>query len=425
MTGFTTMCTTKSLNQMRFAPEQQKIDALMEAFELEPILRHFEQEGGVKSIRDGILGTHLRLTSTMAPRLISDLDNVCLALQYNEPVDLFVAEDAAINAFAIYSLDSTPHVIVLTSRLIERMADDEIRFVLGHEIGHLQFKHYRVHMVPRAFGEDSDGESKMPTLLSRRLQIWQRLAELSADRAGFVAAEGRLDSIVSVFFKIASGLGPEHLHFDISAFLHQLDELQQLERRDTLCGFSHPSIPIRVRSLQLYRDAGGLAATAEQLAEVDAKVSELAKLMERKPSDPEEVHKLNYVLAGGLLIANSDANGLGEREMGILVEMLMPLTNDPEEAIASVTTVEQAEQMLTESAAWMKENTGEAKFVGFRYLCMIAAIEGMASEEERLLYRISDMTGIPRKAAGELLHESMTRFAGKKSSALTAVHNLK
>ncbi len=43
------------LSKMRFAPEQEKIDNLMGTFELEPILAHFEREGGVKSIRDGIL----------------------------------------------------------------------------------------------------------------------------------------------------------------------------------------------------------------------------------------------------------------------------------------------------------------------------------------------------------------------------------
>ena len=53
------MATTTSpgetvLNQMRFAPEQQKIENLLETFELEPILSHFEREGGVKSIRDSI-----------------------------------------------------------------------------------------------------------------------------------------------------------------------------------------------------------------------------------------------------------------------------------------------------------------------------------------------------------------------------------
>ena len=425
MTTNSTMPSETVLNQMRFAPEQERIDNLVEAFELEPILSHFEREGGMKSIRDGILSNHLKLTSTLAPRLFGALDSVCRALQFRAPVDLFVAEDSNINAFAVYSLDNTPHIIVLTSRLIERMVNEEIRFVLGHELGHLQFKHYRMHMVSRAFGKDNDGDSKVPVLLNRRLEIWRRLAELSADRAGFVAAEGRLDLVVSVFFKIASGLGPEHLQFDISAFLQQLEELKQLERRDTLCGFSHPSIPIRVRALQLYRDAGGSSASAERLAQVDAEVSELAQLMEWKPSDPEELHKLNYVLAGGVLVGHADDRGLGEREMQMLIEMLLPLTSDPEEAIASITTVAQAEQMLAESAAWMKENTGEQRFHGFRYLCIIAAAEGMTDGEEQLLYRIADLTGIPRKAADDLIHETLTHFAGKKCGGASTIQKLK
>ena len=402
------------LNQMRFAPEQQKIEKLMVTFELETILSHFEREGGVKSIRDTILSSQLKLTRTMAPRLATALEEVCAALQYTEPVDLFVAENASFNAFAVYSLDQTPHIIVLTSRLIERMNDAEIRFVLGHEIGHLQFRHYRMQMVPRAFGDNKEGNNKTPSLLQRRLEIWQRLAELSADRAGFVAAAGNLNSVVSVFFKIASGLGPEHLHFDISAFLAQLEELQQLERRDSLCDFSHPSIPIRVKALQMYRDVGGPNASSEAIQQIDAAISELAKLMERKPSDPEELHKLNYILAGGMLVGHSDDQGLGHIEMQAFIEMLLPLTSDPEEAIASITTVAQAEEMFAASAAWMRENTGELKFNGFRYLAIIAALEGMTPGEEALLYRMAEMTGIPRKAAADLIHEILTSFASKK-----------
>jgi hypothetical protein len=417
MTATTEKPTETMLNRMRFAPEQQKVEKLMETFELETILSHFEREGGIKSIRDEILSSQLKLTRTMAPRLFMALDEVCQRLGYTDAIELFVAENSNINAFAVYSLDKTPHIIVLTSRLIERMNDQEIRFVLGHEIGHLQFKHYRMQMVHRAFGEEKNGESKVPSLLQRRLEIWHRLAELSADRAGFVAVDGHLDSVVSVFFKIASGLGPEYLQFDISAFLQQLDELKQLQRRDSLCGFSHPSIPIRVKALQLYRDAGGSATGQTKLDQVDAEVSELAKLMERKPSDSEAIHKLNYVLAGGVLVGNADGQGLGEIEGQMLVEMLLPLTSDPEEAIAEIKTAAQAEQLLAESAAWMKENAGEMKFSGFRYLCIIAAAEGLTQCETDLLYRIAEMSGIPQKVAGELIYEIMTNFAKKKTQS--------
>ena len=412
------------LDQMRFAPERQIIEHLIERFELEPILSHFEIEGGIKSIRDTILSNQLKLTRTMAPRLATALEEVCATLHYSEPVDLFVAENANINAFAVYSLDHTPHIIVLTSRLIERMDDAEIRFVLGHEIGHLQFRHYRMQMVMRAFGEDKDGDSKAPALLRRRLEIWQRLAELSADRAGFTATGGNLNSVVSVFFKIASGLGPEHLHFDISAFLSQLEELKQLERRDSLCDFSHPSIPIRVKALQIYRDIGGSNASVDSLQQIDVTVSELAKLMERKPSDPEELHKLNYILAGGMLVGHSDDQGLGQVESQAFIEMLLPLTSDPEEAIASIKTVAQAEEMFAASAAWMRENTGELKFNGFRYLAIIAALEGMTPEEDKLLHRMAEMTGIPRKAAADLIHEIMTSFASKKVSGGSFIQKL-
>ena len=416
---------SKLLDRMRFAPEQQRVEKLMKRFSLETILGHFEEEGGVKSIRDGVLSNQLKLTSFMAPRLSALLASVRQSLEYQEPIDLFVAEASEINAFAVYSLDKTPHIVVLTSRLIERMNDDELRFILGHEIGHLQFKHYRMRMVGNAFGNDNDGDSKVPKLLERRLETWQRLAEISADRAGFVAAAGSLDSAVSVFFKIASGLGPEHLHFDISAFLAQLEELKQLEHRDNICDFSHPSVPIRVRALQLYRDAGGQHAPIERLQAVDREVTDLAKLMERNPSDSESVHKLNFILAGGVLVGHADEIGLGERETQCLVDMLLPFTSDPEESIAGITTVAQAEQMLAESAAWMKENTGELKFGGYRYLCIIAAIEGMTPSEEKLLYRIAEMVGIPRKAAGDLIHEVITKFAGKSAASTTGPQRLK
>ena len=78
----------------------------------------------------------------------------------------------------------------------------------------------------------SGEESRLPPLLERRLETWDRLAELSADRAGYAAVEGNLNAIVSAFFKMASGLGPAHLRYDIDAFLSQLEELQRELQKD-------------------------------------------------------------------------------------------------------------------------------------------------------------------------------------------------
>jgi hypothetical protein len=106
---------------------------------------------------------------------------------------------------------------------------------------------------------------------------------------------------------------------------------------------------------------------------------------------------LNYVLAGGVLVGHSDDDGLGEPELGYSIEMIMPLASDPEESIASITTVARAEQMLDESAAWMRENTGEIRYTAFKNLCIIAAVESLTPSEDELLHRIAEMTGIPRR----------------------------
>ena len=74
---------------------------------------------------------------------------------------------------------------------------------------------------------------------------------------------------------------------------------------------------------------------------------------------------------------------------------------------------------------WMKENTGEVRFQGFKYLCIIAVVEGMTPGEEQLLHRIAEMTGIPRKVAGDLIHEVLTHFARKTTAVGGSMQTLK
>jgi uncharacterized tellurite resistance protein B-like protein len=410
------------LHQMRFAPEKEAFNSMLDRFGLDPILGHFEREGGLSNMRDLVLGQHLKLSPMLSPRVFTLLDEVRAALNYREPVDVFVAADADINALAIHSLDGTPHMIVLTSSMLERVDDDELCFVLGHEIGHIQFDHYRMRLLPYAVGKDNDGDPKLPGLLRRKLESWNRLAELSADRAGFAAARGGLRSIVSVFFKIASGLGPEHLRFDIQAFLNQLDELRQLEGRELICGFSHPVTPIRVRALQMFGQAGGVAAAADRLLQLDSEVEELARLMDYTSSKPVERHGRDLLVAGGLLIGHADGEGFSDEESEMLVEMLLPITPDPEAAITGVKSTEQARELLARSAAWLRENAGEERFTVLRYLSMIAAVDGSYHpNEEALLLEIAGLLGIPAAVARKEMYEILARSLQGRKGGTTKV----
>lgn len=392
------------LDSLRFAPEHTLIDSLSERFGLDVLIDHFIESGSVRSSYDAVLASQLRLTRLLAPRLLGLLDDVRGRLAFDEPLELFVAQDASVNAGAMHRLTpNEPHVLTLTSALVERMSDDELRFVLGHEIGHLTYRHYRARLAVPAFGVDDHDETKAPPLLVRRMESWDRMAELSADRAGLIVADGRLDIAVSAFFKIQSGLGPEHLRFDVSAFLDQLVTLQTLERRELLAQFSHPATPIRVRALQLFQQARD---SGRDLAGVDKEVESLARLMDYAPSQPIEVNARDLLLSGGLLLAHADVEAMNDAEWTTLMHLLLPLSSDPEAEVARFTSTSQAEQVLDTSCAWLRLNAGEERYDLFRGLAHITCTDGKVSDDERQrLYGIADKLDIPRRAADEMLYE--------------------
>ena len=54
------------------------------------------------------------------------------------PVFFYVTGDSTINAFSIASEDAGhPHIVNVNSELFNLMSEDELRFVIGHELGHL------------------------------------------------------------------------------------------------------------------------------------------------------------------------------------------------------------------------------------------------------------------------------------------------
>lgn len=406
---------THVLDTIRFTPEQQLVDDLFKRFGLEAIIDHFEASGQAGAYYELVMSTQLRLTPILAPRLCTLLEEVRDRLDFREPIELFVESDAGVNAFALHSLSKdTPHVVSVTSGMIERMNDDELRFALGHELGHLFYRHYRARLVYQAVGEDDDGHPRLPALLAVRLESWSRLAELSADRAGFAAVDGKLDTIVSAFFKLASGLGPEHLRFDITAFLHQLEDLQKMKRKEVLANFSHPVTPVRVRALQLWENVVNNAE--KEYDDLNGEVHKLSGLLDYEVTEPLEVHARDFLLAGGLLAAYSDQEDVSEDQWKLLVQLLVPLTSDPEAQLQRVSDREAAEKMLQENTDWLKENAGQERFLLFRQLAHIIAVDGrLHTGEHELMLDIAGQLAIPEKAANETLFEVLAGYLQTKA----------
>ncbi len=218
-----------------------------------------ERHGGYGFMgRRSLLTGALRLTRSMAPAIADAFTECRRALGYDRALEVYVRADSEFHASAM-RCEGSPDVIAVSSRLVEAFSPEELRFVLGHELGHLVLNHMRLPMPSLARLEDRAGP-----LVSRRnalrLYLWARAAEHSADRAGLICAG---DSVAAArgFFKLASGLSSAHVDPDLEAYAEQVDSLasapeaRQKPRNDddTLdCFSTHPYSPLRVRAVVAY-----------------------------------------------------------------------------------------------------------------------------------------------------------------------------
>lgn len=408
---------------VRFAPESRLLEDMCRTHDLQRLIDHDIESGNLIPLHRLLMARGLRLSGVTSPRLVGLLDEVAGHIGFTEPVDLYVYPDSGVDAVAFHRLeDDQPHIVQISSGAVSSMPDDELRFVLGHELGHLALRHYQVlvlqHTLASGDGEEvGQSQRRIPQLLERRLDRWGRLAEFSADRVGFAACLHRLEPAVNAFFRMASGLGPEHLHFELAALLEQVERLASLDRLEVLATFSHPATPVRARALQLYDEAGSDRATPDSLAGVDAQVESLAGLMDFEASTDLGVQARNFLLAAGVLAAHADGEA-SEQEQDVLVQLLLQVTGDPEGHLARLRSREQAQVMLETACAWLRENTGQERFGLFGQIVHITAIDGSVTRgEQKFLEELADLLAIPGRSAREIVHEVLAGYIRNKSSS--------
>ena len=162
----------------------------------------FISERGVRQL---FLANAVQVGPQQRPRLHSLLIEVCATLDWPELPELYVTESPQVNAHAI----GFEHpFIVITSGALELLDDDERRFLLAHELGHIMSGHmlYRtVALVILAIGTMAlfpVGLALLPFQLA--LLEWHRKSELSTDRAALLAVQTP-PVAQSTFMKLAGG----------------------------------------------------------------------------------------------------------------------------------------------------------------------------------------------------------------------------
>jgi Zn-dependent protease with chaperone function len=138
-----------------------------------------------------------KITPERSPRLARLVQQGLSRLRPG-PVDVFIVPSKQINAYT-FGLGS-PKVVVLYQSLFQVMDEDEISFILGHELGHVALGHTWLNSLIGGMAGIPASFSAV-ILLNAAFLWWNRTCEFSADRAGLLAC-GSLAKAVSALVKL-------------------------------------------------------------------------------------------------------------------------------------------------------------------------------------------------------------------------------
>jgi len=300
------------------------------------------EEKGPMGTRRRLLATSVRISRNMAPWLHEMADDCIAKLGVEIPLELYVYSSPTFNAACVKPEDGRLF-IMFSSSLLEAFEGSELRFVLGHELGHYLYGH---HDIP--IGYLLKGQANPGPKLALQLTTWSRYAEISADRAGAHCAQDPI-GVARSLFKLASGLSGKLVQFNIEEFMQQVDEMQV---EDATPGqgapaedwfMTHPFSPLRVKALKLFdnselaiRDGEKTAAPekspvkspVKSIDELEAGVQVLMTMMEPsylegRTDIAENMRRLLF--AGAIAVANANGD-ITDNEIAVFEKFFGPRT---------------------------------------------------------------------------------------------------
>ena len=227
------------------------------------MLRKFIGSISERSWRLLYLANSVRVSDRQFSRVNAAFTECCEILDVDERPELFVAQTPIVNAGCI-GVDKP--FIVMNSGTLSLLSDEEMRFVLGHELGHALSGHalYKtmLHMLLRfaifRVGLPIAGLAIYAILVA--LREWDRKSELSSDRAGLLCLQDPL-AAYRVQMKMAGGDRTDEM--DVEAFMDQAREYEAGgDMRDAglkllnLMWATHPFPVLRLSELKSWVDDG-------------------------------------------------------------------------------------------------------------------------------------------------------------------------
>jgi Zn-dependent protease with chaperone function len=248
--------------------DTRALDALKNTAGLETLVRKLNEWGFERLLKVQLTGSNLRVTADNFPAIYEQAQSACDLLDLPLRPEIYIAAGGDINAFTA----GVEHpLVVLNAGAVDLLSDDELLFVIAHELGHIKSGHVLYYQIAEFLpviveivGAATFG---IGDVLSAGLQIalmnWRRKSEFTADRAGLLACQD-VSVALSTLMKLA-GLPQKHYAaINTEDFIAQArdfealdtDKLSWLAKWLSTSGQTHPWTVLRANQLLGWIDAG-------------------------------------------------------------------------------------------------------------------------------------------------------------------------
>jgi len=216
---------------------------------------------GEKPVRLAFQANAVRVSPNQFGRIHGLYQEVLKTLDAPEDYPLYISQTPMVNAGA-YGMDE-PFVILNSGTLI-LLNDDQLRYVMGHEIGHIMSDHVLYKTMTVLLLNLANMGFPIVGLAARAVLValleWYRKSELSCDRAGLLSVQDP-ELVMRTMMKMASGGADDELN--LQEFIVQAEDYReggdvadQVFKILNLLGTTHPFYVLRVSELREWIEGG-------------------------------------------------------------------------------------------------------------------------------------------------------------------------
>ena len=249
--------------------DRHALDALQNTKGLETVVRKCNEWGFERLLRVQLTGSNIKVTADSFPEIHELLQRACRALDLPLEPDLYIGAGGDINAF---TAGVERPIVMLHSGAVDLLTEDELYFVIAHELGHIKSGHvlyYQIAeflpVIAEIVGSATFGIGE---LLGAGLQVallnWKRKSEFTADRAGLLATQD-VNTALSAMMKLAGLPQKWYGRVNVDDFIAQArafeamdnDKLNWIAKWLSTVGQSHPWTVLRANQFLTWVDGGG------------------------------------------------------------------------------------------------------------------------------------------------------------------------